>query len=382
MTALRITGLACDYGKPRPNSGDAQSAHTSKTASEGQVLSNINLSIEEGEIVCLLGRSGCGKSTLLKTIAGLIQPVAGTIDLHGKVVSTTNSVTPPELRGIGMIFQDYALFPHLNVFDNVAFGLKKRSGSVAGERVKEMLTLVNLHGLEKRYPHELSGGQQQRVAIARALANKPSLLLLDEPFSNIDSQVRQHLVREIRDILKQQNVAGLFVTHSRDEGFAFADIIAVMEQGSILQQGSAFEVYHQPGSRFIADFMGAGNYLPARIDDLQQLTTPLGKILSTTPLPIRKQNKNHSFQESAVELFVRPAVIELHEARQEYSGYPQATIVKQQFMGDKIRSEVEVTGPLQPFRLVAEHTNPVREGSRVIINVKPHSLILFDADGN
>ena len=166
-----------------------------------EILSNLDLSIEDGEIVCLLGRSGCGKTTLLKAISGLVQPLGGSISLHGREVSSAKAITPPEQRGIGMIFQDYALFPHLTVHENIAFGLafglkgssKKASTKEQKDRVQEMLVLVNLHGLDKRYPHELSGGQQQRVAIARALANKPSLLLLDEPFSNIDSQVRHHL---------------------------------------------------------------------------------------------------------------------------------------------------------------------------------------------
>ncbi|ELT99311.1 hypothetical protein CAPTEDRAFT_109315, partial [Capitella teleta] len=221
MIALKITELACAYNSLSHKNSNKSGQPGNKTLrSSDLVLSGLDLSIEDGEIVCLLGRSGCGKSTLLKAIAGLIQPVSGTIELHGKEVSSSSRVTPPEQRGIGMIFQDYALFPHLTVFDNIAFGLRKLTSKQVIKRVQDMLELVNLYGLEKRYPHELSGGQQQRVAIARALANEPSILLLDEPFSNIDSQVRQHLVREIRDILKQQKVAGLFVTHSREEGFA------------------------------------------------------------------------------------------------------------------------------------------------------------------
>ena len=264
MTALRISGLSCGY-----------------KGNQEKTLSNLNMDIQDGEIVCLLGQSGCGKTTLLKAVSGLIQPEAGSISLHNKEVSSAKKITPPEQRGIGMIFQDYALFPHLTVFENISFGLKNLSTREQKSRVEEMLALVNLHQLGKRYPHELSGGQQQRVAIARALASKPSLLLLDEPFSNIDSQVRQHLVREIRDILKKQKVAALFVTHSREEGFAFADTIAVMGQGGVIQKGSAFELYHQPVNRFIANFMGAGSSLPASVVSEHKVKTPMGDVEST-----------------------------------------------------------------------------------------------------
>ncbi|MCL6268594.1 ABC transporter ATP-binding protein [Sansalvadorimonas sp. 2012CJ34-2] len=223
MSALDIKGLTCSYGLTR-------------------VISDLNLKIANGEIICLLGKSGCGKSTLLKAISGLLQPENGSITVHDTLVSSSEMMVSPENRNIGMIFQDYALFPHLDVFHNVAFGLKGQPRSDIKKRVQEMLELVSLEGLEKRYPHELSGGQQQRVAIARSLARKPSLLLLDEPFSNIDSEVRQRLIRDIRQILKQQHVAALFVTHSKEEGLDFADSVATMEQGRIRHVTTAKEV--------------------------------------------------------------------------------------------------------------------------------------------
>lgn len=370
MNALNITELACAYSSTRK----------SRDIANNLVLSGLNLSIEDGEIVCLLGRSGCGKSTLLKAIAGLIQPVSGAIALHGKEVSSAARVTPPEQRGIGMIFQDYALFPHLTVFDNIAFGLKKQPSEQIRQRVQEMLQLVNLYGLDQRYPHELSGGQQQRVAIARALANEPAILLLDEPFSNIDSQVRQHLVREIRDILKQQKVAGLFVTHSREEGFAFADTIAVMGQGRIMQQGTAFDIYHHPDNRFIADFMGAGNVLPATIEDEFHVSTPLGVVASTQPLPMAKAGNKAN-----LELFIRPqmvTVVAVDKTADSLSGtFPQATITRQQFMGKSIRSEIHLDCCQGSYQLVAEHTNPVAGNATVQLNIIPHDLALFDANG-
>ncbi len=374
MIALKITELACAYNSMSHKTSNKREQPGKKMLRNSDlVLSGLDLSIEDGEIICLLGRSGCGKSTLLKAIAGLIQPVSGTIELHGKEVSSSSKVTPAEQRGIGMIFQDYALFPHLTVFDNIAFGLRKLTSQQVKKRVQGILELVNLYGLEKRYPHELSGGQQQRVAIARALANEPSILLLDEPFSNIDSQVRQHLVREIRDILKQQKVAGLFVTHSREEGFAFADTIAVMGQGRIMQQGTAFDIYHHPNNRFIADFMGAGNVLPARTEDEFHVSTPLGLVESTHRLPV---NNNEN-----LELFIRPQMVELKPVNNKENSYPQASVIRQQFMGKNIRSEIHLDCCQGSYQLVSEHSNPVAENSTVQLNILTHDLVLFDADG-
>ncbi|WP_257263390.1 ABC transporter ATP-binding protein [Endozoicomonas sp. ONNA2] len=372
MSALNINKLACAYDR---------STRKNNAIADNLVLAGLNLAIEDGEIVGLLGPSGCGKSTLLKAIAGLIQPISGTIELHGKEVSSAARVTPPEQRGIGMIFQDYALFPHLTVFDNISFGLKGtfgRNKPQVRQRVQDMLRLVNLYGLHQRYPHELSGGQQQRVAIARALANEPSIVLLDEPFSNIDSQVRQPLVREIRDILKQQKVAGLLVTHSREEGFAFADTIAVMGQGRIMQQGTAFDIYHHPDNRFIADFMGAGNVLPATIEDEFHVSTPLGIVASMRALPMEKAG-------TTLELFIRPqmvAVAAVGKSEGALSGScPQATITRQQFIGKSIRSEIHLGCYQVSYQLVAEHLNPVAANATVQLNIIPHDLVLFAARG-
>ena len=332
------------------------------------VLSNLNLHIEEGEIVCLLGRSGCGKTTLLKAISGLIQPTAGSIALRGHNVSDVESVTPPEQRGIGMIFQDYALFPHLTVAENIAFGLRNLTRTDSNLRVSEMLELVNLHGLDRRYPHELSGGQQQRVAIARALANRPRLLLLDEPFSNIDSQVRQRLIREIRDILKQQKVAALFVTHSRDEGFAFSDSVAVMHKGRILQRGRSYDVYNQPNCRFVADFMGAGNLLKGTVINSHQVSTDIGVIESSSSLEAHTQQP--------VDLFIRPQQLSVEKCQCEQPVDP-AIIRQQQFMGRSLRTEVLLKNQL----IVVDNAEPLPEKTPVDIHVHKHPLVLFDQNG-
>ncbi|MDO4697143.1 MAG: ABC transporter ATP-binding protein [Pasteurellaceae bacterium] len=236
------------------------------------VLHHLDLTVGENEIVCLLGASGCGKTTLLKAIAGLLPVDQGSItvagkDLHQKAV---------EDRQIGLIFQDYALFPHLSVEENVRFGLNKLPLAEQKQICEKMLAVVKLSGLEKRFPHELSGGQQQRVAIARALACNPNLLLLDEPFSNIDSQTRYEMIQEIKQILKSQNVPAIFVTHSKEEAFAFADKIAVMDQGKIVQFGSPVELYHSPVNQFVANFLGGTNYLKCEVQSNHWLKSAIG----------------------------------------------------------------------------------------------------------
>lgn len=236
------------------------------------VLHHLDLCVEQNEIVCLLGASGCGKTTLLKAIAGLLPIEQGEIYLSGKNLHHT----VVEERKIGLIFQDYALFPHLTVEDNIRFGLSRLSHKAQDAVIKSMLSVVKLEGLEQRFPHQLSGGQQQRVAIARALACKPELLLLDEPFSNIDTQTRYAMIQEIKQILKSQNVPAIFVTHSKEEAFAFADKIAVMDKGKIVQFGRAKSLYHSPINPFVANFLGETNYLQSELSEEKLLHSPLG----------------------------------------------------------------------------------------------------------
>lgn len=251
------------------------------------VIEGLSLSLESNEIVALLGPSGCGKTTLLRAIAGL-QPICdGEISLGNTVISTPKKSVPSEKRNVGMIFQDYALFPHLSVNDNVAFGLQKLDKSKRQAVVDDMLRLVKLLGYGDRFPHELSGGQQQRVAIARALAYKPQLMLLDEPFSNIDSQSRGEIMQEMRQILKEQGVPAVFVTHSKDEAFAFADKIAIFNEGKIEQIDSGSVLYAQPSSCYVANFMGKTNYLTIESATNEHLNTVLGPLtLNGSDLPI------------------------------------------------------------------------------------------------
>ncbi len=232
-------------------------------------VDRLSLDLQPGDILSLLGPSGCGKTTLLRMVAGFEQPTEGTIRLAGQVVAGAGQWVAPEHRDVGMVFQDYALFPHLTVSENIAFGLKNHKRKACTptqikERVRDAIALVGLFGLENRYPHELSGGQQQRVALARALAPQPSLILLDEPLSNLDVQVRLRLREEIRHILKTAGISALFVTHDQEEALSMSDRIAVIRQGRLEQVGTPEEIYRTPATRFVAEFVSQANCLPAQ----------------------------------------------------------------------------------------------------------------------
>jgi iron(III) transport system ATP-binding protein len=249
-----------------------------------QVLDRLAFSLAGGEIGCLLGSSGCGKTTALRAVAGFVRPDAGTIRIGEREMSTRASVTPPERRGVGVVFQDYALFPHLDVAGNVGFGLRRWTAQARLDRIGTMLELVGLAATRDRFPHELSGGQQQRVALARALAPSPSLLLLDEPFSNLDPDLRENLALELRDILKRHGTTTLMVTHDQYEAFALADTVGVMERGRIAQWDEAYRLYHHPASRSVADFVGMGVFLRGwLIEDAAGVTVEVE--LGSLPVP-------------------------------------------------------------------------------------------------
>ncbi len=248
------------------------------------IVQNIDLELKEGQITCLLGPSGCGKTTLLRTIAGFEKPSQGDIKIRNQVVSTANKVLAPENRNIGMVFQDFALFPHLNIEANIRFGLsKKMSDSEQLERCNELLELVGLSGSNTKYPHQLSGGQQQRIALARALAPKPDILLLDEPFSSLDVELRQQLAREVRDILKQLNITAILVTHDQNEAFAMADTVGLIYQGTLVQYDTPYNLYHTPATRFVANFIGQGVFIPGEYIGDQKINTDLGIIQGDVP---------------------------------------------------------------------------------------------------
>jgi iron(III) transport system ATP-binding protein len=269
---LEVTQLQVHYpGRPQP------------------AVHSVSFGLHAGEIGVLIGPSGCGKTTLLRAVAGLEPVTGGDIRLSGHVVSSPSSQLPPEARRIGMVFQDYALFPHLDVGRNVAFGIHQLPAAERTARVKEVLTLVGLEGSESRFPHELSGGQQQRVALARALAPRPQLLLLDEPFSNLDVDLRERLAHEVRNILKAAQATALFVTHDQLEAFAIGDTIGVMHEGQLHQWDDAYTLYHRPATRFVADFIGHGVFAPATIREVNQqivVQTPLGDLTDVAECPL------------------------------------------------------------------------------------------------
>ena len=261
-------------------------------------VSALSLNLAPGEIGALIGPSGCGKTSLLRAVAGLERLSAGAISLHGQTLSSAQQHVAPEKRRMGMVFQDYALFPHMSVAQNVGFGLQHLPDAERKRRVQHALGRVGLANSGERAPHELSGGQQQRVALARALAPEPQLLLLDEPFSNLDVELRERLAYEVRDILKAAGATALFVTHDQMEAFAIADHVGVMHQGQLHQWASPYQLYHRPATRFVADFIGQGVFIPTRvlrdadptrpvrlITALGELQVPADHLLQDTPAP-------------------------------------------------------------------------------------------------
>lgn len=242
------------------------------------VVQGVSFELARGEIGCLLGPSGCGKTSLLRAIAGFEPLVEGEILLHGRSVSRPGATLAPEQRRVGMVFQDFALYPHLSVARNVAFGLGRLNGREQRARVDELLDLVGLQGLRDDYPHQLSGGQQQRVALVRAMAPRPEILLLDEPFSGLDIELREQLAREVRRVLKREAVTALLVTHNQLEAFALADGVGVLGAGRLRQWDSSYDLYHKPRDRFVADFIGQGVMLPGRVTGKGWVETAVGPL--------------------------------------------------------------------------------------------------------
>lgn len=299
---------------------------------EQQVINGLSLSLEKGEIGCLLGASGCGKTSVLRAVAGFECPASGKIMIDGCTVSSERGILSPDKRSIAMVFQDYALFPHLSVFDNVAFGLQKMSKKKKIERVMDMLDLVDLHASEESFPHELSGGQQQRVALARALAVKPCLLLMDEPFSNLDVTLRERLSEEVRQILKKAKITTLFVTHNQQEAFALADKIGVMKDGKICQWGTSFALYHSPLDTYVAGFIGEGRLIQGRITGDNSVQTGIGRFI----VPEKSRNCSPG---QKVTMLIRPEDV-MHEEESAL----RAEVLQRTFRGAGIMYELQIEG--------------------------------------
>lgn len=256
-----------------------------KSFAANMVADNVSFSLMRGEIGCLLGPSGCGKTTLLRVIAGFEDVQSGSVYIDGNLVTDEKTAIPPEKRSIGMVFQDYALFPHLTVGANICFGIRNLSGNDRKSKLTELLALVGLEATENKYPHEISGGQQQRVALARALAPQPDLLLLDEPFSNLDALLRDRLTGEVRDILKELGTTALLVTHNQHEAFSVADKIGVLFNGKMQQWDKAHGIYHKPATLEVAKFVGDGTLVTGKVIGPGRVQSGLGILEGDLSLP-------------------------------------------------------------------------------------------------
>jgi len=262
------------------------------------VLNDFNLEVYSGQIVCLLGLSGCGKTTVLRTVAGFEPVIEGRIKLRNTIVSNSSYMLPPEKRGLGMVFQDYALFPHMNVTENICFGLRGATKAEKKSISSEMLSMVGLSDMGERFAHELSGGQQQRIALARALAVKPDLILMDEPFSNLDVELRERLGVDVREILKEVGIAAIMVTHDQSEAFALADVVGVMQEGKIMQWDTPYNLYHEPANKSVAGFVGQGVFIEGELLTPQSVLTEMGLI---------QGNRSYSWEiGTTVDVLLRP----------------------------------------------------------------------------
>jgi len=327
------------------------------------VVERLSLDLPRGCIGCLLGPSGCGKTTVLRSIAGFLAPDAGEIRLDGRRVAGPDHCLPPEQRGVGMVFQDFALFPHLNIGENIRFGLRGQSRSLQRKRVVELLSLVGLEGLEHAWPHQLSGGQQQRVALARALAPRPSLLLLDEPFSSLDVDLREQLAREVRTILRREGISAMLVTHDQHEAFAMADSVCVLNAGGLEQCASPYDLYHRPATRFVAGFIGEGVMIPGEVAGPGRVQTELGEIRGDPP-PGCKPG-------CAVDVLIRPDDV-LHDD----SAAEQAVVVERVFRGSEFLYKLRMPSGVELLSLVPSHHDHV-VGEAIGIRLEVDHLVLF-----
>lgn len=338
--------------------------HLSCGYGQETVVSDVSFALGHGDIGCLLGPSGCGKSTILRALAGFLPISAGEIRLNGNAISLPGRTLQPEQRRIGMVFQDYALFPHLTIADNVGFGLKGLSRAEKQAKVQQLLELVHLQDLARQYPHQLSGGQQQRVALARALAPEPTLILLDEPFSNLDADLRRRLSLDVRDILKTLGISALLVTHDQQEAFAMCDQVAVLRSGRIQQWDVPYNLYHEPANRFVAGFVGQGAFIPGIASGPDSIRSDLGEL---------RGNQGGRWQSGTLlDVLIRPDDI----VYDEHSPL-RPKVVEKTFAGTSTLYRFHMSDDTEFEALFRSHLD-FRIGEQVPVRVEADHLIAFE----
>ncbi|NQS89906.1 ABC transporter ATP-binding protein [Patescibacteria group bacterium] len=352
-----------------------------KKFGEVTAVNNVSLSIKEGEFMAIVGPSGCGKTTLLRLIAGFLKPDSGRILIDGEEISSEQSIVLPENRNVTIVFQSYAIWPHKTVFGNVAFGLKlkKFPKSEITRKVKEVLKLVNLEGLENRYPAELSGGQQQRVSLARAIVVEPKILLLDEPLSNLDARLREGMRFELRELQQKMNITSVYVTHDQTEAMVIADRIAIMNQGSIEQIGSGEDIYLKPETDFVASFVGKTNLLSGKLINFNKTSRRVlieirpGFVLQVAVPNLQEidipKGRN-------VHVSIRPEYIVTNEGRMEKSiNVFEGKILKRTFLGNFYDYRLEVKGQILRFQTL--HSQHIDVGKIVNVFINPELCVLL-----
>ena len=332
---------------------------------KSKVLTDVNFDLDESEIGCILGPSGCGKTSLLRAIAGFENINSGSVLKDGVCISNSLENTSVQNRKMGMVFQDYALFPNMDVKTNIAFGLKDATKKEKEDRVNYLLELVSLEQYKDKYPHELSGGEQQRVALIRALAPSPDVLLLDEPFSNIDADIKEELVTDVRDLLKELSITSIIVTHDQYEAFNIADKVAIMNNGKVEQVGNAYDIYHKPINKFVADFIGLGVFIPITRNQNGELETPLG-LIEKNKLP------QTNFDSKDLEMLLRPDDI-IHNDESD----TMAVVVEKQFRGAEFLYKLLYNDQYPLLCFAPSHHNH-KIGESIGIQLEMEHYVIFE----
>ena len=346
---LEIKGISCNYGLDR-------------------AVYDLDLTVNIGEQVCLLGPSGCGKTTVLRAIAGFQQLLSGSISINDQCISRPGEILAPEKRRVGMVFQDHALFPHLTVQQNIASGLRTLPTSQQKIIVSEMIERVGLESVVRRFPHELSGGQQQRVALARALAPRPLLLLMDEPFSSLDLDLRERMGQEVRDMLKSNDITCVLVTHDQNDAFALGDKVGVMKEGQILQWDIPYNLYHEPSCRFVADFIGNGVFLPCTVTSERLVQSEFGELPGYIDIIPPKGD--------GIEVLIRPDDVLL-----DMDSPIRGRIVRKAFKGAEILYTLRFESGTVLLALFSSHAN-FGLGREVGVRLKVDHLVTFEIERN